>query len=108
MQATDIFIINNYPNGEVAEDMFESKRANEILLSEIMLLRICSKSLKKVRNLNLRFQANQALQSILLLNFDERVLNLLHEGVSNMLKYCQVKPGGGKAYRFRERLCFIL
>ena len=34
MQATDIFIINNYPNGEVAKDMFESKRANEILLSE--------------------------------------------------------------------------
>lgn len=38
-----------------------------------------------------------------ILNFDERALNLLHEGVSNTLKYSQVKPAGGKAYRFFKR-----
>ena len=34
MQATDMNVINNYPKGEVVKDMFEIKRANEILLSE--------------------------------------------------------------------------
>ena len=34
MQATDVSVINNYSEGEVIKDMFEIKRANEILLSE--------------------------------------------------------------------------
>ena len=34
MQPTDMNVINNYPKGEVVKDMFEIKRANEILLSE--------------------------------------------------------------------------
>ena len=35
MQATDVNVISNYSEGEVIKDMFEIKRANEILLSEI-------------------------------------------------------------------------
>ncbi len=43
------------------------------------------------------------LQNILYLIFDKRALNLLHEGVSNTLRYTQVKPVGGKVYRFFKR-----
>ncbi len=38
-----------------------------------------------------------------ILEFDERALRLLHEGVSETLQYSQVKPAGGKAYEFFKR-----
>ncbi len=38
-----------------------------------------------------------------ILEFDERALNLLYEGVSETLKYSQVKPAGGKFYEFSKR-----
>lgn len=38
-----------------------------------------------------------------ILEFDERALNLLHEGVAETLKYSQVEPAGGKAYEFVKR-----
>ena len=38
-----------------------------------------------------------------ILEFDERALRLLHEGVSETLKHSTVKPAGGKAYEFVKR-----
>ena len=38
-----------------------------------------------------------------ILEFDERALRLLHEGVSETLKHSKVKPAGGKAYEFVKR-----
>lgn len=38
-----------------------------------------------------------------ILEFDERALRLLHEGVSKTLKYSKVKPAGGKVYEFVKR-----
>lgn len=38
-----------------------------------------------------------------ILEFDERALRLLHEGVSETLKYSKIKPAGGKVYEFVKR-----
>ena len=38
-----------------------------------------------------------------ILEFDERALNLLHEGVRETLKHSTVKPAGGKVYEFSKR-----
>lgn len=37
------------------------------------------------------------------LDFDERALRLLNEGVEETLKYSKIKPAGGKAYAFFKR-----
>lgn len=39
-----------------------------------------------------------------ILEFDERALNLLYEGVSETLKHSKTKPAGGKFYEFTKRL----
>lgn len=38
-----------------------------------------------------------------ILDFDERALRLLHEGVSKTLKHSKVTPAGGKVYEFVKR-----
>lgn len=43
-----------------------------------------------------------------ILEFDERALRLLHEGVTETLKHSQVKPAGGKLYEFSKRLFDIV
>lgn len=42
------------------------------------------------------------------LEFDDRALRLLHEGVSETLKYSKVKPARGKLYEFAKRLFDIV
>lgn len=43
-----------------------------------------------------------------ILDFDDRALRLLHEGVMETLKYSKVKPAGGKLYEFNKRLFDIV
>lgn len=43
-----------------------------------------------------------------ILDFDDRALRLLHEGVTETLKYSKVKPAGGKLYEFTKRLFDIV
>ena len=43
-----------------------------------------------------------------ILNFDERALRLLHQGVSETLKTSKVKPAGGKVYEVSKRLFDIV
>ena len=38
-----------------------------------------------------------------ILDFDDRSLELLYEGVSETLKYSKVKPAGGKTYETADR-----
>ena len=42
------------------------------------------------------------------MEFDERALRLLHEGVSEVLKHSKVKPAGGRFYEFIKRLFDII
>ena len=42
------------------------------------------------------------------MKFDDRALHLLHEGVSETLKYSKVNPAGGKFYEFIKRLFDIV
>ena len=43
-----------------------------------------------------------------ILDFDDRALRLLHEGVTETLKYSKVKPAGGRLYEFTKRLFDIV
>ena len=43
-----------------------------------------------------------------ILDFDERAMRLLHQSVTETLKYSKVKPAGGKLYEFTKRLFDIV
>lgn len=43
-----------------------------------------------------------------ILEFDERALNLLCNGVKETLKYSKIKPAGGKVYKFLKRTLDII
>ena len=47
--------------------------------------------------------ANSGVTDYPILEFDERALNLLHEGVEETLKHSTTKPAGGKAYEITKR-----
>ena len=48
---------------------------------------------------------NEGVTEYPILNFDERALNLLCQGISETLKHSNLKPAGGKAYKILKR-CF--
>ncbi len=102
MQATDVSVINNYSEGEVIKDMFEIKRANEILLSENDVTQDVLDKLEKGEEPKPTIPA-KGVTEYPILKFDDRALNLLHMGVSNTLKYTKVTPKGGKGFEFVKR-----
>lgn len=102
MQATDVRVINNYSEGEVIKDMFEIKRANEILLSENDVTQDVLDKLEKGEEPKATIPA-KGVTEYPILKFDDRALTLLEMGVSNTLKYTQVKPKGGKGFEFVKR-----
>ena len=102
MQATDVSVIINYSEGEVIKDMFEIKRANEILLSENDVTQDVLDKLEKGEEPKPTIPA-KGVTEYPILKFDDRALNLLHMGVSNTLKYTKVTPKGGKGFEFVKR-----
>lgn len=102
MQATDVSVINNYSEGEVIKDMFEIKRANEILLSENDVTQDVLDKLEKGEEPKPTIP-RKGVTEYPILKFDDRALNLLHMGVSNTLKYTKVTPKGGKGFEFVKR-----
>ncbi len=102
MQATDVSVINNYSEGEVIKDMFEIKRANEILLSENDVTQDVLDKLEKGEEPKPTIPG-KGVTEYPILKFDDRALNLLHMGVSNTLKYTKVTPKGGKCFEFVKR-----
>lgn len=102
MQATDVSVINNYSEGEVIKDMFEIKRANEILLSENDVTQDVLDKLEKGEEPKPTIPG-KGITEYPILKFDDRALNLLHMGVSNTLKYTKVTPKGGKGFEFVKR-----
>lgn len=102
MQATDVSVINNYSEGEVIKDMFEIKRANEILLSENDVTQDVLDKLEKGEE-SKPMIPGKGVTEYPILKFDDRALNLLHMGVSNTLKYTKVTPKGGKGFEFVKR-----
>ena len=102
MQATDVSVINNYSEGEVIKDMFEIKRANEILLSENDVTQDVLDKLEKGEEPKPTIPG-KGVTEYPILKFDDRALNLLHMGVSNTLKYTKVTPKGGKGFEFVKR-----
>lgn len=104
MQATDLKIRNDrFSEEEVIKDMFEIKRAQEILLSENDVTQELLEQLEKGEEPKPTIPGKSGVTEYPILNFDERALNLLHMGVSNTLKYSKVKPAGGKAFEFVKR-----
>ena len=102
MQATEVRILNNYSEGEVIKDMFEIKRANEILLSENDVTQDVLDKLEKGEEPKPTIPG-KGVTEYPILKFDDRALNLLHMGVSNTLKYTKVTPKGGKGFEFVKR-----
>lgn len=102
MQSTDVSVINNYSEGEVIKDMFEIKRANEILLSENDVTQDVLDKLEKGEEPKPTIPG-KGVTEYPILKFDDRALNLLHMGVSNTLKYTKVTPKGGKGFEFVKR-----
>ena len=96
MQATDMNAVNNYSKGGVVKDMFEIKRATEILLSENDVTDDLLEKLKKGEEPKPTIPGKSGVTEYPILNFDDRALGLLHSGVSNTLKYSKVKPKGAK------------
>ena len=103
MQANDILIMGENPEEEVTKDMFGMKRAREILLSENDVTNDLLKKMEKGEEPKPTLPGKSGVTEYPILNFDERALNLLHEGVSNTLKYSKVKPAGGKVYNAAKR-----
>ena len=103
MQATDVNVISNYSEGEVIKDMFEIKRANEILLSENDVTQEVLDKLEKGEEPKPTLPGKSGVTEYPILNFDDRALSLLHLGVSNTLKHTKVKPRGGKGFEFAKR-----
>ena len=103
MQATDVNVFNNYSEGEVIKDMFEIKRANEILLSENDVTQDVLQQLEKGEEPKPTLPGKSGVTDYPILNFDERALKLLHMGVVNTLKHTKVKPRGGKGFEFVKR-----
>lgn len=103
MQATDVNVISNYSEGEVIKDMFEIKRANEILLSENDVTQEVLDKLEKGEEPKPTIPGKSGVTEYPILNFDNRALSLLHLGVSNTLKYTKIKPKGGKGFEFAKR-----
>jgi len=103
MQATDVNVFNNYSEGEVIKDMFEIKRANEILLSENDVTQDVLQQLEKGEEPKPTLPGKSGVTDYPILNFDERALKLLHMGVMNTLKHTKVKPRGGKGFEFVKR-----
>ena len=103
MQATDVNVFNNYSEGEVIKDMFEIKRANEILLSENDVTQDVLQQLEKGEEPKPTLPGKSGVTDYPILNFDERALKLLHMGGVNTLKHTKVKPRGGKGFEFVKR-----
>lgn len=103
MQATNVNVIRNNSEGEVIKDMFEIKRANEILLSENDVTQEFLDKLEKGEEPKPTLPGKSGVTEYPILNFDDRALSLLHLGVSNTLKHTKVKPRGGKGFEFAKR-----
>ena len=104
MQATDVLSRSNSNfEKDVSTDMFEVRRTKEILMSENDVTQDMLEQLEKGEEPKPTLPGKSGVTEYPILNFDERALNLLHEGVSNTLKYTKVKPAGGKVYRFFKR-----
>ncbi len=103
MQATNVNVIRNNSEGEVIKDMFEIKRANEILLSENDVTQEVLDKLEKGEEPKPTLPGKSGVTEYPILNFDDRALSLLHLGVSNTLKHSKVKPRGGKGFEFAKR-----
>ncbi len=103
MQATNVNVIRNNSEGEVIKDMFEIKRANEILLSENDVTQEVLDKLEKGEEPKPTLPGKSGVTEYPILNFDDRALSLLHLGVSNTLKHTKVKPRGGKGFEFAKR-----
>lgn len=103
MQATNVNVIRNNSEGEVVKDMFEIKRANEILLSENDVTQEVLEKLEKGEEPKPTLPGKSGVTEYPILNFDDRALSLLHLGVSNTLKHTKVKPRGGKGFEFAKR-----
>ena len=103
MQATNVNVIRNNSEGEVIKDMFEIKRANEILLSENDVTQEVLDKLEKGEEPKPTLPGKSGVTEYPILNFDDRALSLLHLGVSNTLKHTKVKPRGGKGFEFVKR-----
>lgn len=103
MQATNVNVIRNNSEGEVIKDMFEIKRANEILLSENDVTQEVLDKLEKGEEPKPTLPGKSGVTEYPILNFDDRALSLLHLGVSSTLKHTKVKPRGGKGFEFVKR-----
>ena len=103
MQATNVNVIRNNSEGEVIKDMFEIKRANEILLSENDVTQEFLDKLEKGEEPKPTLPGKSGVTEYPILSFDDRALSLLHLGVSNTLKHTKVKPRGGKGFEFAKR-----
>ena len=103
MQATNVNVIRNNSEGEVVKDMFEIKRANEILLSENDVTQEVLDKLEKGEEPKPTLPGKSGVTEYPILSFDDRALSLLHLGVSNTLKHTKVKPRGGKGFEFAKR-----
>lgn len=103
MQATNVNVIRNNSEGEVIKDMFEIKRANEILLSENDVTQEVLDKLEKGEEPKPTLPGKSGVTEYPILSFDDRALSLLHLGVSNTLKHTKVKPRGGKGFEFAKR-----
>ncbi len=51
---------------------------------------------------------NEGVTEYPILNFDQRALNLLCEGIKETLKYSKLKPAGSKAYKIMKRTLDII
>ena len=103
MQETNVNVIRNKSEGEVVKDMFEIKRANEILLSENDVTQEVLDKLEKGEEPKPTLPGKSGVTEYPILSFDDRALSLLHLGVSNTLKHTKVKPRGGKGFEFAKR-----
>ncbi|MBR4626982.1 MAG: sugar transferase [Ruminococcus sp.] len=83
--------------------MFELRRAKEITMSENDVTQDMLEQLEKGKDPKPTLPGKSGVTEYPILTFDERALNLLHEGVSNTLKYSKVRPAGGKLYRLFKR-----
>ncbi len=104
MQATDLNAKKDIlSDKEVVIQMFELRRANEILLSENDVTQDVLEQIQKGKEPKPTLPGKSGVTEYPILKFDDRALRLLHEGVSNTLRYSKTKPAGGKFYRACKR-----
>lgn len=85
-----------------------TKIRKEIFLTEEDITKNFLDELKINESTDQGVERKNGVKDYPILEFDDEALKLLHDGVTNTLKYSKVTPAGGKAYRVVKRLFDII